>query len=167
MYPIVLDTSRLRIIVIGSGRLAEKRIQQLKDAGATDITTFDRLPSQADIKRADIIFAVGFDEATSQIIAALAKEAGKLVNVEDKKNLCDFHIPAMVQRGDLLLTVSTGGKSPALARNIRKKLEAIFGIEWKERLEFIAKKRQTWQKAGLSFDEVKQRSDTLIEEEGW
>jgi precorrin-2 dehydrogenase/sirohydrochlorin ferrochelatase len=167
MYPIILDVTRITIALIGKGKLAEKRLKQLEEAGATQIMRFEEAPSEAEIQKADVVFVVGFDEITSQKIAALAKQTGKLVNVEDKKEFCDFHIPSIVRRGDLLLTASTGGKSPALARSIRKKLEEAFGEEWAERLDLIGKKRQEWQSAGLSFDEVMQRSDALIKEKNW
>lgn len=167
MFPITLDVSRTTIALIGKGALAEKRLQQLRNAGAKHVMQFEQSPTCEALHNADVVMIVGFDERTSAQIATLAKQAGKLVNVEDKKHLCDFHIPAMVRRGDLLLTVSTGGKSPALARSIRTWLERVFGEEWIERLQLIGKKRQEWQEADLSFDEVKKRSDALIEEEGW
>ena len=71
-------------------------------------------------------------------LARAARAAGCLVNVEDVIELCDFHNPAQVRRGDLLLTVSTGGKSPGLAARIRSELARTFGPEWSDRLNRIA-----------------------------
>ncbi len=59
-------------------------------------------------------------------LAQLARDAGVLVNVEDVPDLCDFHVPAAVRRGDLLLTVSTGGRAPGLSRILREWLETPF-----------------------------------------
>ena len=67
-----------------------------------------------------------------------------LVNVEDVKPWCDFHNPALVRRGDLLLTVSTNGRSPGLAARIRRQLAATFGAEWADRLSTIGRKRDAW-----------------------
>ncbi len=61
-----------------------------------------------------------------------------LVNVEDVLPLCDFHVPAVVRRGDLLLTASTGGAAPGLARALREWLAQNFGPEWTDRLKDIS-----------------------------
>ncbi len=64
-----------------------------------------------------------------------------LVNVEDVLPLCDFHVPAIVRQGDLLLTASTGGTAPGLARALREHLAESFGPEWRERLADLAQER--------------------------
>jgi len=60
----------------------------------------------------------------------MARNAGALVNIEDAKPLCDFHVPSLVRRGDLVMTVSTAGRSPGLARRLRRHLEKLFGDEF-------------------------------------
>ena len=77
-------------------------------------------------------------------LAALARSERVLVNVEDRPALCDFHSVAEVRRGDLLLTVSTGGASPGLAARIRARLAAEFGPEWAERVALLRGHRAAW-----------------------
>jgi precorrin-2 dehydrogenase/sirohydrochlorin ferrochelatase len=113
------------------------------------------------------VFIAGLQEDQARPLYEAAHEAGALVNTEDMRALCDFHMPAVVRRGDLLLTASTGGKSPGLARQLRKMLEQQFGPEWESILEDVATARQSWLDEGLSFSEVAKRTETYIEQNGW
>jgi precorrin-2 dehydrogenase/sirohydrochlorin ferrochelatase len=92
---------------------------------------------------------------------------GVLVNVEDVLPLCDFHVPAVVRRGDLLLTASTGGQVPGLARALRETLADQFGPEWTVRLKELGLARAKWRSEGLSPREVSQNVRDLIVRMGW
>jgi precorrin-2 dehydrogenase/sirohydrochlorin ferrochelatase len=81
------------------------------------------------------------DPAERDTIARAARERGVLVNVMDDVPNCDFAAPAIVRRGDLVLAVGTGGRSPAVARKVREELEERFGPEWAEALAVIAEVR--------------------------
>ena len=83
------------------------------------------------------LWIVGLPDDEAAELAALARSERVLVNVEDRPALCDFHSVAEVRRGDLLLTVSTGGASPGLAARIRARLAAEFGPEWADRLALL------------------------------
>ena len=173
MLPIILDVSSLKVGVIGNGLQAVKRLDMLRDADVREIVIFSpdpgdemnaaaenlvklHLPSAEDISSFDIIF-----------IANLEAEEGVLVNVEDVKPLCDFHVPSIVRRGKLLLTASTGGVSPALARRLREFLAAHFTPVWADRLEKVGVARHKWRDEGLSFGEVSKNTNDLIDKEGW
>jgi precorrin-2 dehydrogenase/sirohydrochlorin ferrochelatase len=82
------------------------------------------------------------DEAVNAAAAAEARQAGVLVNVVDTPALCDFTLPALVSRGDLLITVSTGGASPILARRIREQIEQLYGDDFGSYLAELAVIRQ-------------------------
>jgi len=66
-----------------------------------------------------------------------------------------------------MMTVSTAGRSPGLARRLRRHLESLFGDEWAERLEVIAKLREGWRADGLGLHEVAQKTDAYIDQQGW
>ncbi len=100
-------------------------------------------------------------------IASWAREHGVLVNTEDVPALCDFHVPAMVRRGDLLLTVSTGGRAPGLAGRLRRELARQFGPEWADRLEELAEARHRWRAQGALVPDLTRRTETLIDEREW
>jgi siroheme synthase-like protein len=76
-----------------------------------------------------VVAATG-DRAVDDAVAALARRARVLVNVVDRPERCDFIVPSVLQRGELQIAVSTGGRSPALAREIRRRLESLFGPEY-------------------------------------
>jgi precorrin-2 dehydrogenase/sirohydrochlorin ferrochelatase len=72
-----------------------------------------------------------------------------------------------VRRGDLLLTVSTGGKSPGLAARIRRELARAFGPEWADRLNRIAARRATWRRERRPLDELARLTNRVIDAKGW
>ena len=184
MLPIILDVSSLKVAVIGNGLQAVKRLDMLRDADVNEIDIFSpdpgdemkaaagnmmklRLPSVEDISSYAIIFIANLEAEEVEKLAGQAREQGVLVNVEDVKPLCDFHVPSIIRRGKLLLTASTGGMSPALARRLREFLAARFAPVWADRLEIIGAARHRWRDEGLSFGEVTKNTNDLIDEEGW
>jgi precorrin-2 dehydrogenase/sirohydrochlorin ferrochelatase len=90
-----------------------------------------------------------------------------LVNVEDVLPLCDFHVPAIVRRGDLLLTASTGGQVPGLSRVLRESLAEDYGPEWTQRMKELSLARAKWRSQGLSMAEVSQHVRDMISAMGW
>lgn len=95
-----------------------------------------------DLKGYILAFAATNDEL---INARIAQEAGArdiLVNVADRPELCSFILPSVLTRGDLIVAVSTSGRSPALAKKIREDLEDYFGPEYEIYLQLIAQARE-------------------------
>jgi len=167
MFPIMLDLSDLKVLLIGTGAAFEKRKKLLEEAGAGNLKIFKNVPEKQEFEGVSVIFAAGLDENEGRKLSGLAKEKNILLNTEDTAKWCNFHVPAMVRRGDLLITSSTGGKSPYLARRIKSELEEIFGEEWAERLEYIANERLKWKKQGMVFNEITKKSEELVNKEGW
>jgi len=91
---------------------------------------------------AAVVIAATDDEAVNRRAADDARAAGALVNVVDVPALCDFLVPAQVRRGDLLVTVSTGGAAPSLSRRLRERLEGEFGPEWAPYLSALRAARE-------------------------
>jgi precorrin-2 dehydrogenase/sirohydrochlorin ferrochelatase len=114
-----------------------------------------------------LLFVAGLEKSQAASLAARARSQGILVNVEDVPELCDFHMPAIVRRGDLALTVSTSGKAPGLSRLIREWLERSIGAEWRERLDRLTEARAGWRAEGLTPGEVSRRIRELVTREGW
>ena len=170
MVPIVLDPQNVSMAVIGQGSAMERRLQQLQGGGA-DVTSFDlasgQLPTEADLAEVQVVFIAGLDAEISSKLTQSAKAMGALVNVEDLTSQCDFHMPAVVRRGDLLLTASTGGKSPGLARQLRRSLEGQFGEDWAGIVDQVADARQAWIKEGDDMKSVAAKTQELIDQNGW
>jgi precorrin-2 dehydrogenase/sirohydrochlorin ferrochelatase len=114
-----------------------------------------------------LLFVAGLDRTSSAALADRARAAGVLVNVEDVPDLCNFHVPAILRRGDLAFTVSTNSKAPGLSRLLRETLGRLFGAEWEERTNTIAAARTEWRQQGLTPDAVSQRVRDLVQGEGW
>ena len=136
-----------------------------------DPVSGDRLvenwPDAEDLAACHVVYMANIDAGLQETLTAQAREGKTLVNVEDVKPLCDFHVPALVRRGDLLLTVSTAGKSPGLARGLKAKLEEQYPAAWAERLDVLSDRRERWRAEGADFSELIERTNQLIEAEGW
>jgi precorrin-2 dehydrogenase/sirohydrochlorin ferrochelatase len=168
MLPIVLDPNVLRIGLAGAGEGFRRREALLAEAGVNLAARFEGVvPGDNDLQGLHILFAAGFDEAASQKLAQSARALRVLINAEDIPALCDFHVPGMIRRGAFLMTVSTGGQAPGLARLISRRLQERFGPEWAGRVEDVARERKAWRAAGLSPAEITARIESTCEEKGW
>lgn len=183
MIPLALNSSRLRLGLAGAGTPALRRLRALRAAGAgeelrvftTDpalsaeagAATVPRLPTPEDISPLNLLWIAGLEEDIYRPLAQAAQDAKLLLNVEDVPEFCDFNSVAEIRRGDLLLTVSTGGQAPGLAGAIRKRLEACFPESWATRVKEIATLRQGWRAERMPMAEAARRIDTLVEEKCW
>jgi precorrin-2 dehydrogenase/sirohydrochlorin ferrochelatase len=184
MIPIVLDPTRTSLALIGRAEPARRRLELLLAGGADAIAVFSdapsadlaelaahrlrrRLPEASELAGFRVVWIVDFPLAQARPLVAVARAAGALVNLEDVKDSCDFHNPSIVRRGDLLLTVSTGGRSPGLAARIRRQLERSFGPEWALRLEQVSARRAAWRRRTRPLAELARLTDAMIDRQGW
>lgn len=184
MIPIVLDPKMIKVALIGRGEAARRRLALLEEAGVPDLAIFsdlpepgfslaagDRLrhglPAPEDLALYHVVWLADLPLDLAAPFAAAARACGTLINVEDAKPYCDFHNPALVRRGDLLLTVSTNGQSPGLAARIRRKLADSFGPEWADRLRVIGRKRTAWKGRARPIPELARLTNATIDANGW
>lgn len=163
MLPLILIPDAAKIGLIGAGEALERRRSLLAGAGVPVI----ELPPEAPFDGLKVLFVAGLERAAAREIAERARRAGILVNVEDVPDLCDFHVPAIVRRGDLLFSVSTRGRAPALARRLREWLEERFGPEWESHSEELGDLRDTLRRDGIAAGEIADRTRSIISEKGW
>ena len=141
MYPIMLILAGRRAVVVGGGSVGLRKVDALAGAGA-DVTlvtteliaeppagvTVLRRPYTSDaVVGACLVFACTDDEALNARIANDARAAGALVNAVDQPDDCDFYVPAVVSDGDVVVAIGTGGASPGLAGNLKRRLAAAMG----------------------------------------
>ena len=93
------------------------------------------------LEGATLIIAATNDKEINQRVWEEARRHGLLVNVVDQPELCNFIVPSVVNRGELQISISTGGASPAFARRLRQELENHFGPEYGEFVELLSKMR--------------------------
>lgn len=160
-HPIVLRVAERACLVIGGGHVAQQKAQSLLRAGAQvtvvspqvtatlaalaaaqRITHRARQYVRGDLQGVFLAYAATNDPQLHEHIACEARERGVLLNVVDCPRLCDFIMPAVLQRGDLLIAVSTSGTSPALAKRIRQDLEGVFGVEYDLVLQLLGRLRR-------------------------
>ncbi len=140
-YPVMLELSGRRVVVIGDDAVRDGKVDALIAGGADDILVLSTW-EPSDLDGAFLCVAASRDPAERDAIAREARARGVLVNVMDDIPNCDWAAPAVVRRGELVMTVSTGGASPALAKKLRKELEARFGEEWSEVLRVLRAVRE-------------------------
>jgi precorrin-2 dehydrogenase/sirohydrochlorin ferrochelatase len=163
LLPILLDPEAIHVGLAGAGEAHARRLALLVEAGVepVPVTAMGGLP------RLDVLFVAGLDPDSGAALAREARAAGILVNVEDVPEFCDFHVPAIVRRGDLVLTASTGGQAPGLARRLREWLADRFPSEWTQHMADVGAARAGWRADGLAPDEVSRRTRAFVSEKGW
>lgn len=140
-YPVSLEVSGRTAVVIGAEAVRQGKAEALAAAGAAVIVRDEDEWTPADLDGAFLCVASSADPATREAIYRAGRERGVLVNVMDDVPRCDFAAPAVVRRGELAIAISTGGRSPAMARRLRERLEIEFGPEWAEVLSLLGEVR--------------------------
>ena len=150
-YPVHLDIKDRNCLVVGGGTVGTRKANTLLEYGAR-VTVVSPKPSQqltklaaegaiklsrrayqsADLEGAFLVIGATDDESLNQQISSDAALTNTLCNIADRPEVCNFILPSIIQRGDLVITISTSGKSPALAKKLRQKLETQFGKEYAE-----------------------------------
>jgi len=161
-YPIFVDIKGRKVVVVGGGGIAQRKVETLLECGANiyliaeEIT--DRLKVlietgkvhylgqkyyEAALEGAVLVIAATNDLELNRAVSQDAKARNILINAVDQPEDCTFIVPSVVNRGDLLIAISTSGKSPALARKIRETLETIFDESYATYIELLGKIRET------------------------
>ncbi|QDR82769.1 precorrin-2 dehydrogenase/sirohydrochlorin ferrochelatase family protein [Sporomusa termitida] len=160
LYPINLKLAGRRCAVVGGGAVAARKVMLLM-AVAAEVSVFSpvltpglaslvearrltwvpRAYNPGDLYSFFLVFCATDQPDANRQAAAEARAAGALVNCADAPELSDFYVPAHIVHGDLLITVSTGGGSPALARRLKEDIAARYGPEYGHYLALIAKLR--------------------------
>jgi len=128
MYPVVLDLRGRFCIVIGTGPLAEEKVQGLLAAGA--VVTHRVSYEESDLDGMALAIVCGQPPEVAEAVWQEAQRRNILINTVDDPPRCGFIAPAIVRRGDLAVAISTNGKAPALAVRLRQRLESELGEEY-------------------------------------
>lgn len=175
MYPINLILDEKPCLVIGGGEVAARKIAGLLEArAAITVIAPDLVPelyqlwqkdkflwqkkfyATGDMKGFFLVICATDDENFNRAASAEARREKILINVVDRLSLCDFAMPAVIRHGDLLVTSSTNGKSPAMAREIRRELDKFLDAGY---APFIEKMAQLRRKAMTVIPTFRQREE--------
>ena len=162
LYPIFLDLSGRRCVVVGGGKVAGRKARKLLQARARVVVISPEIEAElesvavevhrrpyaeGDLEGAYLAFAATDSRGVNAAVAREAKERGIPVNVADRPSDGDFALPSTLRRGALQVAVSTGGASPTLARKIKDKLEEVFAPEWAGVVEELRRDRRKGEKS--------------------
>lgn len=158
LYPVFLKLHQLQMLIVGAGEVGYEKLsfilksspgahitvvapwvspeieQLLAEKGPFDVNIIKRPFEPNDIDGHDLIIAATNIKELNQEVQSIAKSKGKLINVADTPDLCDFYLGSIVTRGNLKVAISTNGKSPTFAKRFRQLLEDVLPMETDELL---------------------------------
>ncbi len=155
-YPVNLDILNRKCLVVGGGGVGTRKVITLLDCGAIvtvvspdvsekllklagngSIAWEKRSYLTSDLDGIFLVIGATNNEELNRQISADAEKINLLCNIADRPDVCNFILPSIVNRGDLVIAISTSGKSPAFAKTLRKELEKQFGVEYAEFLRLM------------------------------
>jgi siroheme synthase-like protein len=172
-YPVNLLVAGRRCVVVGAGRIAARKIEALLGAGAMVHVVAPELGDEvrgwrdadrvsaavrpfepADLDGAWLVTAATDDPAVNRAVFEAAEGAGVWCNAADDPANCSFTLMSVVRRGDLVVTIGTGGRSPALATYLKDHVTQEMGPEWADLLELLSEARERLRGSGISSETV-------------
>ncbi len=185
LYPIYLSLAGKSCLVIGGGKVAERKVATLLEheakillvsPEATEniqkwseqgiITWRQGLFYYNDLDSIFLVFIATGDPNINKGITALCRDRGILVNAVDDPPNCDFYVPSILRRNSLCLAISTEGKSPLLAAKLRRELEEIIPDQYGEWVEILGNLREKIKESDLNINERKKLLEELVYSDG-
>lgn len=155
-YPANLNIKNRNCLVVGGGNVGTRKVTTLLECGARvtvvspdptprlkkmaangSIQLKERAYQSDDLSKMFLVIGATDDERLNRQVSIDAERVNILCNIADRPEVCNFILPAIVRRGDLMITISTSGKSPALAKRLRRNLETQFGKEYADFLRLM------------------------------
>src|SRR5438552_4288433 len=170
-FPVGLNLAGRWCLVVGGGPVAARRVRSLHEAGARIVVVAAEVAARLehelralaeevrlrpfvaeDLDGMFVVVAATDDRGVNREVAQLARSRGILVTCVDDPANCDFVLPAVIRRGAVQVSVSTGGASPALARHLRRLLDRLLPAEYAQLAEALAAVRARLRRAGVRPD---------------
>lgn len=139
-FPLSIDLTGRTVLLVGSGPQIRDKYEKLLPFGA-ELRQVETL-SEGDLSPSPAFVVAGdLEKSEAARVSALCQSKGIPVNVVDQPELCSFYFPALIARGSLTVSVSSGGKSPAAAAHLRRTIEAVLPDRTEEILDWLASLR--------------------------
>lgn len=159
LYPVNLKIGGRLCVIVGGGKVAARKAASLLECGAVVKVVSPALNEEfeafhgrfdhvarpyhwGDLEGAFLAIAATDDDETNRSVEEEAHGRHVLLNVVDKPAQCNFYVPSVIRRGELLITAATGGELPALSKRLRKQLEAEFPEQWGLAVELLGEARR-------------------------
>ncbi len=185
LFPIFLDLVGRRVLVIGGGAVAARKVRSLLESGAevrviapqfvaeirawaekARLELVPRVYQPGDIERTALVIAATDDPEVNATVYEEAQAAGIWVNVVDDPSHCSFYVPSQVTRGPISIAISTQGESPALAQQLRKTIEETIPPVYGKFARLLGRLRDEVKAAIASPQERMHRWHTVVAESG-
>ncbi len=170
-YPVNLLVAGRRCVVVGGGRIAARKIAALLEAGAVvhvvapelspevrawqaagALTADERAFRPDDLDGAWLATTATPDPTVNRAVFDAGEERRIFVNAADDPEHCSFTLMSVVRQGDLVVTIGTGGRSPALATYLKDHVASEMGPEWGVLLDLLSEERERLRAAGTSSE---------------
>lgn len=179
-YPMMYDLSNKKICIVGGGLVSFSKFKSLLDFGVFPTVISPTLNESFNeykdkfifindyykdeyIKNMDMVIAGTDIKTVNEQVLNYCRENKILINIVDKPDMCDFIVPAYVKRGSLTISISTEGKSPSLAKKIKKDLSKIYSEEYEQYLDILGDLRQKILSSDMTQSEKRKMIISLIE----
>lgn len=158
-YPIYLDITNKKVLVVGGGPVAERKIKTLLGFGGKVVAVAPNFTSglcrlasrvklvrrryiKSDLQGIELVIAATDDQAVNKAVTQDARQHKVLVNVVDQPKLCSYILPSVIKRGPLVISISTSGEAPGYAKELRLRLEKIITPKLGRLVTALGKKRR-------------------------
>lgn len=184
LFPMFIKLEGRRCLVVGAGKVGEPKVAGLLNTGAQirvvalqandnvrqwaaagNIDLELREFSPGDLDGVFLAVVATASPALNKFVYGEAQKRGVLCNVVDVPEICDFYYPAVVQRGELQIAISTAGQSPSLAKELRQQLERQFGPGYAEWVEELGETRKIIRGSDLSSEKKSELLHSLASRE--
>jgi precorrin-2 dehydrogenase / sirohydrochlorin ferrochelatase len=181
-YPLFLNLNNRTCLVVGGGKVGARKARGLLSAGARVVVVSPQMDASLEVLRPHerlrlerrayrpqdmegvfLVFAATDDKAQNRRIQKDAGGRQTLCNIADRPELCDFILPAVVRQGDLALAITTAGKSPALAKRLRRQFADQLGPEYARLTELLGAIRRRLLSEGHDPEGHQQVFNTLLD----
>jgi precorrin-2 dehydrogenase/sirohydrochlorin ferrochelatase len=161
-YPIYIDIEDHAVLIVGGGTVCARKAETMMRYGARvtivspeitdEIAAWERegglavqrkMYAESDLDGASMVIASTDDQCVNARVARDCRRRRIPVNVVDVTHLCEFIVPAIVEKGSIQIAVSTGGKSPAIARTLKEELQRTIGPEFAEVNDLLGTLRES------------------------
>jgi len=157
-YPISLNLKNKKVLVVGGGHVALRKIDTLLESGAMvtvvapniekgikrkkRIKRICRNFKSSDVDGFYMVIGATSDKSLNKKVSQAGREKNKLVNIVDNQALCDFIAPAVIRRGDFVISVSTSGDAPFFTKHLAARLRKIYGKEYTLYIKLLSQARK-------------------------